>query len=199
MTTYQIPGICFPYLLLGTIHMKPEWHAFWNEFIPSQCIFLYFVSIQDIPRWILVLVRKFVLVSCKLKTNWSGLEQSQIGWFGVSGACYLTWCKNHVNENALGLGLGLISAISQVWPLILHEERLFWGGWVQAHFLEHWLVMELTLGTASLFYQVNAAWTSFWNETHLGMNFTWVQCNQPWPLIWPLLCGYLFKENIVTL
>ena len=73
------------------------------------------------------------------------------------------------------------------------------GEWVQAHFPEHWLVIVLTLGAASLFYQVNAAWTSFWNETHLGMNFTPVQCNQPWPLIWPLLCGYLLKENMVTL
>ena len=43
MAAYQIPGICFPYLLLGAIHMIQEWHSFWNEFIPSQYIY-FFIS-----------------------------------------------------------------------------------------------------------------------------------------------------------
>ena len=71
------------------------------------------------------------------------------------------------------------------------------GGWVQAHFLKHWLVMEVILGEPVYFIM--------WMQHEL---YSGVKLIQEWkslryniisPLIWPLLCGHLFKEDIVTL
>ena len=171
----------------------------------SIYIFFYFVSVQDIPRWVCSTVQSEGN-SCSgtefrsgiMWTEnelWSGLEKLQSLCFGVSGACYLIWCENHASENALGLGS--ISAFSQVQPLILHEDRLFWGGWVQAHFLKHWLVMEVILGEPVYFIM----WMQ--HELYSGMKLIqeWksLRYNIISPLIWPLLCGHLFKEDIVTL
>ena len=72
---------------LGVIPMIPERLSFWNEFIPSLnislCFFTWYrddISFQYksfhnefipvfIPNKTLVLVRNFILVSCKLNTN----------------------------------------------------------------------------------------------------------------------------------
>ena len=71
------------------------------------------------------------------------------------------------------------------------------GGWVQAHFLKHWLVMEVILGEPVYFIMCMQ------HELYSGMKLIqeWksLRYNIISPLIWPLLCGHLFKEDIVTL
>ena len=187
MAAYQILGICFPYLLLGAIHMIREWHSFWNEFIPSQYIYFFisfpYKTFQDefVPLFnlneILVLVRNFVLVSCNWKRTVIWIRK--IANFVLWGEwCMLSDlvqkpCEWECLRLRLDFRLLPGSAFDPSWS------KTLLGGMSAGSFSQTLAGNGGHLRGASLFYHVNAAWTLFWNETHSGMKVAAVQYDQP--------------------
>ena len=117
---FWCPTLClvsFQWSNKGAVYMIPEWLSFWNNWVYSISSYFFasvclisrqnFVPIQVtavfILNEILVLVRNFIVVSCKLKKNLVPYWKLQIVLSRASGACHdanVIWRKNHTWENA---------------------------------------------------------------------------------------------------